>query len=217
MEIWNFGNLVEMMFWIWLMDDFRICGVRRNGDSLFFIKLWSFSLICFNFFFNWVEMLVCLMMSLFRMRNLWFKVFIELCVNIESDIVFWWFCLIVVIILLNFLFMVLMNDERWWFCWVMVLVSLMLLLFSVCMWCCRVVILFEVVVLNSDFEILLMKLNSFCFDFDEFMYFCEGGSLEVGISWWMWWIVELILVIYCIFRRFSDFMMCFVVWYCGML
>lgn len=65
----------------------------------------------------------------------------------------------------------------------MVLVSLTLLLFSVCMWRCRVAILFEVVVLNSDFEILLIKLNSFRFDFDEFMYFREGGSLEVGISW----------------------------------
>lgn len=206
-----------MMFWIWRIDDFKICGVNRKGESLFLIKLCNLSFMCLSFFLSCVEIFVCLMISCVRIMNLWFKVFIDLWVRFERVIVFWWFLSIVDMILLNFLFMVLIKDDKCWFWWVMVFVSWMLLLFNVCIWCCRVVMLFDVVVLKSDFEIFFMKLKSFCFDFDILIYFLVVGSFVVGISLCIWCIVEFILVIYCICNELRDLIIWLVVLYWGML
>lgn len=68
--------------------------------------------------------------------------------------------------LLKCLLIVNMKKDKCWFCCVMVFVSLILLL-RVFICICKVLMLFDIVVLNSDFEIFLIKLKSFFFDFKD--------------------------------------------------
>lgn len=68
--------------------------------------------------------------------------------------------------LLKCLLIVNMEKDKCWFCCVMVFVSLILLL-RVFICICKVLMLFDIVVLNSDFEIFLIKLKSFFFDFKD--------------------------------------------------
>lgn len=68
--------------------------------------------------------------------------------------------------LLKCLLIVNMKKDKCWFCCVMVFVNLILLL-RVFICICKVLMLFDIVVLNSDFEIFLIKLKSFFFDFKD--------------------------------------------------
>lgn len=215
--MWNCVNLFERIFCICLSEDCRMLGDRRNGYNFFLVILWILSFMCLSFFFSCVVILVCLKMSLFSIINLCFRVFIDLWVRLDKVMVFWWFFWIVDIILLKCLFIVEMKDDRWWFCWVMVWVNFILLLLRVCMCCFNVLMLFDVVVLKSDFEILFMKLKSFFFCLDDLMYVCCGGNVVEGIKWWIWLMVVFILVIYCICRRLMDLIIWLIVLYFGML
>lgn len=173
--------------------------------------------MCISFFFKCVEVLVCLSISWFKMIKLWFRVFSEWCVRLDKVIVFWWFFWIVVMMLLKCLLIVNIKKDKCWFCCVMVFVSLILLLLRVCICICKVLMLFDIVVLNSDFKIFLIKLKSFFFYFKDWKNVFCGGNVVVGMRWWICFIVVLMLVIYLIWGWFMVLMIWFVVMYCGML
>lgn len=151
------------------------------------MSLCMLSLIWFKVCCKWVDVFVCFMMSCFNNINLCFIELIELCKRFVRVIVFWWFFFIVFIILLNLVLIVDIKEERCFFWMVMVWVIWVLFLFRVCMCCCNVVILLEVVVLKRDFEICFIKLKMLCLDLDldELMKDLGFGRWFCGISMWI--------------------------------
>lgn len=205
------------MFWIWFKDNLIICGVSKKGDNLFFINLWMLILMCFNVRFKVVVVFVCFKINCFKRVNLFFIEFIEWWSRLVRVIVLLWFFLIVFMILLNWVLIVEMKEDKCFFWIVIVLVILILLWLRSCIWCCKVLILFEVVVLKRDLEIWLIKLNIVCLDLEELMNWFWWGIWDWGIRVWILWIVELIFVIVWVFKVFSVLIICLLYLYCGVL
>lgn len=125
-------------------------GLISIGESFFCIKVFIFSLNCFNWDFKVFVLLSWLIKNVDIVLKVLFNKVIFFFNELFKEISVLWFCFIFRIILLSLWVIVVVKDDKCFLCWVSVLVILLIVDVILLICCVKILIFLIVVNLKID-------------------------------------------------------------------